>query len=137
MDDDLVPEERSAGMTLAHRVLPWVALVLIVWALAGFMSQFRQAAAEQAAQQAAAEASATAAAQASVETTVTGMTATVRTDLPLRSQPSTSTAVVATAREGSVLTVQAKKSSWFKVKDPAGHIGWVPNDAAYLVIKTK
>ena len=137
MDDDFVPEERSAGMRLAHRVLPWIVLVLIVWALAGFMSQCRQAAAVQAAEQAAAEASATAAAQASIETTVSGMTATVRTDLPLRSQPSTSTAVIATAREGSVLTVQAKKSTWFKVKDAAGHIGWIPNDSTYIAIKTK
>ena len=54
MNDDLVSDEDSAGLRLVHRVVPWLVLVVIVWALAGFMAQFRQAAAEQAAVQAAA-----------------------------------------------------------------------------------
>lgn len=47
------------------------------------------------------------------------------TSLNLRSGPSTSKAVVVTLKQGTKLTITDTSGSWYKVKTPAGTVGWV------------
>jgi uncharacterized membrane protein len=136
MYDDRELEEIAPAVSLMRRVLPWVALAIILWVLVSFMSQFGR---DMSTLKAAGETTVTASsgATASVTTTVTGMTATARKELSLLSEAATGTAVVSKARQGSVLTVTARQTSWLKVRDVDGHVGWIPNDAKLVVIKTK
>lgn len=121
-----------------RKVVPWVALFVVAWAIAGYLSDFQRMKGTATAEaQGSSVTTSTAGASASVATTVTDLLATVRTDVPLRSQPDTATAVVATSREGSTLDVLTKQGTWFRVKDAAGHIGWIPNDPTYISVKTK
>lgn len=128
----------TSGLARAVRlVVPWIAFGLVVWVIGGYATQFvKEARTASASAQGSGSQTATSSTPAgSVTTTVTGMVATVRVDLSLRSQPATGTPIVATAREGSVLTVLAKQGSWFRVKDKIGYVGWVPNDTAYISLK--
>jgi uncharacterized protein YgiM (DUF1202 family) len=120
-------------------MVPWVVLIVVAWVVAGFWSDFvRAEKAVSAAEQGSGTSSVTTTSTAAgVETTVTDLVATTRVDVVLRSQPSTSTAAVATSKKGSALEVLARQGAWFKVKDEAGHVGWIPNDVQYIAVKTK
>jgi hypothetical protein len=135
MYDEQLPDDTGAGVRMIRRIAPWIALLAIMWALASFFAQFRVAASS--ADQGSAVASSSVSATASVVTTVTGMSATLRTDYPMISEPATSAAKVATLKAGSVVQVVAKTGTWLKVKDASSRLGWVPNDVKYLTIKLK
>jgi SH3-like domain-containing protein len=134
MNDDRDVDDTGAGMLIVRRILPWVALAGILWVLAGFMAQFRTAADSIAASS---TASASVSATASVVTTVTGMSATLRSDMTLISEPATGSAKVVAARGGSIMEVVAKSGTWLRLKDASGRLGWVPNNSKYLVVKTQ
>jgi uncharacterized protein YgiM (DUF1202 family) len=133
-DDD---ETLTAGPVFraVRAILPWAVLLVVVWVLAGVWSGFQRSK-EVAATAVSTEPTVTAPTTApSVITTITGMTALVRTDVKLRSQPNLVAEVLATSKKGSKLTVLAKQSTWFRVKDAAGHIGWIPNDSKYIEVR--
>jgi SH3-like domain-containing protein len=134
MYDDRGVDEPGVGALIVRRILPWIALAAIVWVLAGYVTQFRTAANNVAAS---ATASASVSPTASVVTTVTGMSATLRSDMTLISEPTTGAAKVVAARGGSVMDVVAKSGSWLRLKDASGRLGWVPNNSKYLVVKTQ
>jgi SH3-like domain-containing protein len=135
MSGDGTESVSGAGRTVRAAVA-WFALVAVAWAIAGFWGEFvRNQTATTLAVEQSAVASATAA--AGVETTVTDLIATARVELVLRSQPDTSTAAVATAAQGSALEVVSRKGTWFRVKDVAGRVGWIPNDNDYISVRTK
>jgi len=136
MYDDREVDDTGAGALIVRRILPWVALAVIVWVLAGFVTQFRTAANSIAAQ-GSTTTSASASATASVITTVTGMRATLRSDMTLISEPATGSAKVVAARGGSIMDVVAKSGTWLRLKDASGRLGWVPNNSKYLIVKTK
>ena len=136
MQDEYREVNTNRPARVARGVAAAVAFLVVVWVIMGIWGSFKAAQTLSAQTQGSATASATAAA-ASVVTTVTDLSATIRIDVPLRSQPATATAVVAMAREGSTLDVVAKKGTWLRLKDTAGHLGWVPNDAQFLSVKTK
>lgn len=118
----------------AHLVLPWIALVAVVWVLASVWGSFQLA--QQAARSAemAAASSVATVTQPATATVVTGLAATALQDVRMRLQPDLSSAVVATAKLGSKLSVVAKQGLFLRVRDAAGHIGWVPNDVQYLQV---
>lgn len=141
MEEDRGPLERPGSVARsARRVLPWAALaVLLVVSLSiwdGFQSAQR-AALEAAAASAEASATASTVASASVTTTETGLIAKVTTAVPLRSQPNAATSVITTAGQGTDLTVLARQSTWLRVRDKAGHIGWIPNDTQYITVQAR
>jgi SH3-like domain-containing protein len=124
-------------LTAVRSAVPWIALAAVVWAIAGIYGQFARSAERMAAQGQGSGATESTSAAASQVTTVTDLLATARVAVSLRSQPSTSAAVAGTVIEGSALVVVARQGMWFQVRDKAGHIGWVVNDAAYLSVRTK
>jgi SH3-like domain-containing protein len=132
---DAYGSTNTSGFARAMRyILPWALFGVLVWVIVGYGTQFMREAKTVAGAQGSAAQSSTASA-ASVLTTVTGMVATVRVDLSLRSQPATGTPIVATSRRGSTLQVLAKQGTWFRVRDKYGYVGWVPNDSAYIALK--
>jgi uncharacterized protein YgiM (DUF1202 family) len=121
---------------VVRMIVPWIALALVLWALAGVWSGFQRS--KQVAESTAANTGpvvATPTVSPSVATTVTGMTAVTRVDLGLRSQESSTSAVLVTVKKGATLTILAKADTWFKVKDAAGHIGWIPNDVKVIDVR--
>jgi len=137
MSDEYGYVSTRPAAKMLRRVVPWIALLVVAWAVLGVMTDFARNRGTVAQAQGSAATTESVSPQGSVATTVTDLLATVRTDLPLRSQPDTSTAVVATSREGSTLDVLTRQGSWFRVKDGAGHIGWIPNDPTFISVKTK
>jgi hypothetical protein len=124
-------------LRIVRWVVPWVALALVLWALSGVWGSFQQA--KQVADAAAAastEPTVTATSTvASAETTVTGMVAVARVDVSLRAQADMASEILATARKGSTLTILSRQGTYFRVKDPAGHVGWIPNDVKYIDVR--
>jgi SH3-like domain-containing protein len=137
---DVEQEIGVSGFARAVRmVAPWILLAGVTWAIFGIVSDFSRTA-EQAAlsgQGSGLPASSSTTSAASIVTTVTNLVAKTRSDVVLRSLPGTSTASVATAKEGSDLDVLARQDGWFRVKDAAGHIGWIPNDVKYIAVRSK
>jgi uncharacterized protein YgiM (DUF1202 family) len=123
---------------VVRHIVPWVLLGLIVWALSGAWTGFQRAKQLADATANSTEPTVTASvATSTTTTTVTGMTAVTRVDLKLRSQADASSEVLATSRKGSTLTVLERQGTWFRVKDGAGHIGWIPNNSQYIDVRTK
>lgn len=119
----------------AHIVLPWIALLALGWVLASMWGSFQLA--RQAAELAGpAQPSSvqTATTQPSVVTTVTGLAAVALQDVKMRLRADLTSEVIATSRQGSKLTIIAKQGLFLRVKDAAGHMGWVPNDVQYLQV---
>ncbi len=126
----------SRAWKTVRNVAVWIAFAALIWVIWGYVGDFKQQKQTLDAQAQTSEvASATPA--ASVTTTVTDLIATVRSDVSLRSQAATSSAVVATSHDKSTLDVLAKQGQWLRVKDAAGHLGWVPNDTQYLAVTAK
>jgi hypothetical protein len=134
MQDAYGSTNTSSFARVVRYIVPWLLFGVVVWVIAGYGARFVEEARTVSQTQGSAVPTSTAGA-ASVITTVTGMAATVRVDLSLRSQPATGTPIVATSRQGSTLQVLAKQGEWFRVKDKYGYVGWVPNDTAYIALK--
>jgi len=123
---------------VVRAIVPWIALALVVWVLYGAWGRFSENRALVEAQKAAASATTTTpTATASVATTVTGMVAVARVPVTLRSEPETSSESLATAKKGATLTIMTKQGTFFRVKDKAGHIGWIANDSASITVRKK
>lgn len=134
MQDAYGSTNTSSFARAVRYAVPWVLFGVLLWVIAGYGVRFMENARTASETQGSAAATSTATVP-SVTTTVTGMAATVRVDLSLRSQPATGTPIVATSKEGSTLQVLAKQGTWFRVKDKYGYVGWVPNDTAYISLK--
>lgn len=141
MEEDEGALERPEGtVRIVKRVLPWAALAVVLAVSASIWGGFedaQRAASAAAAASAEASASAMATVTASVTTTETGLVAKVVSDVSLRSQPDTTAEILATERQGGTLTILARQPTWLRVKDGAGHIGWIPNDVKYVTVKAK
>lgn len=119
----------------AHIVLPWIALLALGWVLASMWGSFQLA--QQAAQvdgPTQPSTVPTVTTQPSVVTTVTGLAAVALQDVKMRQRADLTSEVVATARQGSKMTIIAKQGLFLRVKDAVGHMGWVPNDVQYLQV---
>lgn len=136
MREEYEEVKTSRAAKILRAVVVWIAFVVLVWVIAGYWTSFQRTKGSLDVQGQGSVTS-TGAVDASVVTTVTDLSATIRIDVPLRSQAATATAVVATAHEGSTLDVVAKKGTWLRLKDKSGHLGWVPNDSQYLTLKAR
>lgn len=129
----------SPGFRAMHAALPWVALVVIAWALAGAWGAFQRDLPNSpgfASVQTPAV-SATATVAASTATTVTGLVAIPRTSLKLHADASLGSEVLTTEPKGTRLTVISRKVTWLRVRDPSGHVGWVANDPTLVDVRNK
>jgi uncharacterized protein YgiM (DUF1202 family) len=71
-------------------------------------------------------------------TTVTGTIAVTRVDaIQLLADAGAGAAVVATVKKGAQLQVLNRTDTWFRVKDAAGHIGWIANSSQSVEIRKK
>lgn len=139
MDADGQPADGTVSIIqIARSIVPWLVLAVVVWVLWGIWGGFTTAQRSASlAAQGSAEASSSAVASGSVATSGTGLVAKVRSDVPLRSQPDSGAEIVATARVGATLTILTRQDAWMRVKDKAGHIGWIPNDTRYIAVQAK
>lgn len=137
MDQDRKERITSSPVfRIVRWTVPWVLFVVVVFVLAGTWNDFQ--AAQRAADAAAAAAAQSALATSTVSTNVTGTpvantsAVTVTDGVHLRAAPSSNADVVATEGKSTALSVTAKTDGWFKVKDPAGHIGWVTDSNEFV-----
>jgi len=121
-----------------RNVLPWIALAVVVWVLMGAWGGFTRSKDLAEAQKGETPSvTVTSTAAPSTATTVTGMVAVPRVAVTLRSDPDTKSEELATAKKGATLTILAKQGTYFRVRDKAGHIGWVANDSAIIEVRKK
>ncbi len=140
MDADIEsPEVSGTAVQLARMVLPWVALAVLLAVLWTIGNDFRRAqgAASVVPRGSVVASSTVATSTASAPATGTVWAAKVQSDVPLRSRADSASEIVATARQGSSLTVLTSEALWMRVKDSAGHIGWIPNDKKYITLQAK
>jgi SH3-like domain-containing protein len=141
MDAETQSFDDSGRMTHVLRsILPWLALAAVVGALWSIASGFTAAQrnANLAAQAAAAASStANATSTASVTASGTAYVAKVQNEVALMSRPDAKSQKLATAKPGATLTVLESQAQWMRVKDAAGHIGWIPNDKRYITLQAK
>ena len=136
MSEDYQSASVGRGTRALRLVVPWVLFVVVVWAIASIWGDFVHTTKSLTAATQGSGASAVSTSVAgSTVTTVTGLSATVRSEIPLMSQPSTTTAIIATSKQGSTLTIVAKQGTWFRVKDSAGHIGWIVNSNQFITVR--
>ena len=116
--------ETNPVMRIARWTLPWVALAIVLWSLAGAFNDFQAAKREQAVQ--ALTSQETSQSTATATTPMTGATALTLVDgVHLRENASVNSSLLATLKKNTHLTVVAKTTGWLRVKDPVGHVGWV------------
>ena len=140
MDANAEMSEAPGSLSqLARMVLPWIALAVLIAVLWTIASDFRRAQLAMSAQtQGSTNGAGTVATSAAgVATTGTAYVAKVQEAVTLRSQPNPSAEVVATAKVGSVLTILVSQEAWLRVKDAAGHVGWIPNEKRYITLQAK
>lgn len=117
--------------------VPWVLLAVVAWYLWGFYTEFQlnartTAAAYVSPEQAALQTTSTADATSTVPA---GMVAVALVDgVRLRTTPSANGQVAASVGKGTRLVLLEKRSTWYKVRDPLGHIGWVTPAAKFVQI---
>jgi hypothetical protein len=133
-------DESGQVIRIARGVLPWLALFVVVavlWSIGtGFVAA--QRAANLAAQaSAAASSTSSVAATSSVIATGTAYVAKVQNEVALMARADARSEKVATAKVGATLTVLEAQTAWLRVKDSAGHIGWIPNDIHYVTLQQK
>jgi SH3-like domain-containing protein len=121
-------------LQIVRSIVPWLvlaAVAVVLWNIGGDFVRAQKTASL------VASSSAVATSTASAATTETGMVAKVRADVPLRAQPDSKSEIVATAKVGSTLTILTRQDAWMRVKDAAGHIGWIPNEVRYISVEVK
>lgn len=125
--------------------LPWVLFAVVAWYLWGFYTEFQTNARTTAAtyvspEQAALLATSSANATASISATSvpTGMIGKALVDgVRLRTTPSANGQVTASVGKGTTLVLLEKRKSWYRVRDPLGHVGWVTASDKFIEIVKK
>jgi hypothetical protein len=123
---------------IVRRIIPWIALALVAWVLVGVWGSFQRAKEFAATTAASTVPTVTAPVAAPSETTtVTDLIAVTRVDVKLLSQPLATAEALASSKKGVTLEILARQGTWFRVKDRAGHIGWIPNDVKFIDVRSK
>ncbi len=129
----------SPMLRAAHALLPWLALVVIVWVLAGAWGAFRQAEQRSAAESSMTQQAVTATTTPATETTpsLAGASAVAAANgIRLRMTASASSEVVVTIAKGTQLFIMGSLPGWLRVKDPNGNIGWVTDSKRFVRVVT-
>lgn len=124
-------------LRIVRQVGPWVVLAGVLLAalliVTGFQGALRSARGT--------ASSGSIAASSSTEptsTAVTGQVAVTRVGgVQLRFAADTRSDTLAIAKKGARLQVLNRTDKWLRVKDAAGHIGWIPNSSKSVQIRKK
>jgi uncharacterized protein YgiM (DUF1202 family) len=132
-DDEDAVAPVTVGRAL-HVFVPWVVLAAVLMAVASAFMSFQLADRPTLVTEPVAG--------ATNETTSTakevkGSEAVARTDLKLRALPNDQSEVIANVKKKAVLDILLKDAGHFKVRDKAGHIGWIPNDSVLISVRDK
>lgn len=125
-------------LRVVRQVGPWVVLAGVLLAalliVTGFQGALRGA-------RGAASGSGSIAASSSTDptsTAVTGQIAVTRVSgVRLRFAADTRSDTLAIAKKGAHLQILSRTDKWLRVKDAAGHIGWIPNSSKSVQIRKK
>ena len=129
----------GTGVRVFRRVLPWVALLVLVVALFVMWSGFQVSLQRTASTLPGAGSTVATPSVAASSTTVPTSTIAVTriAGVKLRSAPITGAKVLMTVKKGVKLAVLERSDAWLRVKEPDGLIGWTENLSKNVDIRTK
>lgn len=138
MDGENEAVGSGAGVRVARRVVPWMALVAVLLTLmtvwSGFQASLKRVAATL---PDAGSVAATGSASASATPVVAAVAVTRVAGVALRSAPVAEAKVLLTVKKGATLEVLKRSDTWLQVREPDGLIGWTENAAQKLEIRNK
>lgn len=123
----------NPGFRLVRWIVPWIALGAVLYYVWGATADFRVLKAN-------GPAGAGTASQTvdATSTPVTGMTGVVKVDgVHMRDLPAVGGTVLADLRKDATFQVLEKREGWYRIKDAAGHIGWVTSDPSFVTVEQK
>lgn len=129
----------GTGVRVFRRVLPWVALLVLVVALFVMWSGFQVSLQRTASTLPGAGSTVATPSVAASSTTVPTSTIAVTriAGVKLRSAPITGAKVLMTVKKGVKLAVLERSHTWLRVREPDGLIGWTENLSKNVDIRTK
>jgi uncharacterized protein YgiM (DUF1202 family) len=139
MDGEYDTTSPGFAIRAFRRVVPWVALLVLLVTLAVVWSGF-QASLQRVASTLPGNGSvvATPSAAASATSVPTATVAVTRVaGVKLRSAPIAGAKVLMTVKKGAKLAVLERTDTWLRVKEPDGLIGWTENLVKNVDIRTK
>jgi hypothetical protein len=129
----------GTGVRVFRRVLPWVALLVLVVALFVMWSGFQVSLQRTASTLPGAGSTVATPSVAASSTTVPTSTIAVTriAGVKLRAAPITGAKVLMTVKKGVKLAVLERSDTWLRVREPDGLIGWTENLSKNVDIRTK
>ena len=112
--------------------VPWIVLGAVLYYVWGATADFRTIKAN--------EPSSPTASQTvdATSTPVTGMTGTAKVDgVHVRELPAVGGIVLTDLRKDAPFEVLATRDGWYRIRDAAGHIGWITSDPAFVSVEKK
>jgi FlaG/FlaF family flagellin (archaellin) len=131
-DDEDAVAPVTVGRAL-HVFVPWIVLAAVIMAVISAFMTFQRSDKPTLATEPVAGSTQT----TSTAKEIKGLEAVARTDLKLRALPNDQSEVIANVKKKAVLDILLKDAGHFKVRDKAGHIGWVPNDSEFISVRDK
>jgi hypothetical protein len=133
MSDDTKRLRANPAYRLAHWILPWLALlgvIYLVWVVWGrFPDMQAQSAANGQVSTSTVEAS---------STLVIGMTGVVTGEkLVLLDEPGSGGVELGSLEQDEPFEIVEKRGTWYKIRDGEGHLGWVLPDPAVVKIEAR
>jgi SH3-like domain-containing protein len=111
-------------------IVPWIALGAVLYYVWGATADFRLL-------KTGTSGTATQTVDAT-STPVTGMTGIAKVDgVHIRDVPAAGGTVLADLRKDAAFEVLAQQPGWYRIKDAAGHIGWITSDASFVAVEQK
>lgn len=126
MDGEQTGQTNGILQAIMRRVVPWIALIAVVTLAWSYLGQYRDAMDDRAANEPTATVDATG--TATPEGTYVLV---VANELNLRAEAMTTSTIIKKLKKDDKLTLIEKSSSWYKVQDATGAVGWVAAGGQY------
>lgn len=121
----------NPAVRIVRWTVPWIVLGAVLYYVWGATSDFRTLKAGQPSVE-------TSPSVTTTSTPVTGMTGVAKVDgVHIRDIPTAGGTVLSDLRKDATFEVLATMDGWYRVKDAAGHIGWVTSDPAFVAVEKK
>ena len=126
MDGEQVGQGNGILRGIMRRVVPWIALIVVITLAWSYLGQYRDALDDRERTEPTATVDATG--TATPEGTYVLV---VANELNLRAEAMTTATIIKKLKKDEKLTLIEKSSSWYKVQDATGAIGWVAAGGQY------